>query len=301
MRRLRVGSKFVLVMLLTMSGLRIGVGRCGMTLRGRRIGIAVLVVLMMVSRLLVGDRMVASILVLVVLFMIGSRERKGSQRSLLRHRRETDVLVGHFCLQSNDVVSQSQVLVLKGLAVLLHGQSALQVILQLVDVLFLAQTEGALGGTVLSSALCVRKLAVGSSLLASSSSLGVGVIGGVGMRGWQIGALVCHAVWLDGHDRVVVMVQRLLVRLVGWVGVGRSSMLVGLVWLRRGMVVLSGDELVAQTWTRSRSVSDRGAYDEGPAYSSQRLASPGHSVSNASSWAHNTRVDQDSQQPKTWS
>jgi hypothetical protein len=60
----------------------------------------------------------------------------------------------------------------------------------------------------------------------------------------------------------VVMVQVLLVRLVGWVGVGRSSMLVRLLWLReRSMVVLSGDELVAQTWTRWRLVSDQGAQE----------------------------------------
>jgi hypothetical protein len=100
-----------------------------MTLRGRRIGIAVLFVLMMVSRLLVGHSMIDSVLVLVVLFVIRGRERKGSQGSLLRHRRKTNVLVGHLCLQSDDVVPQSQVLMLEGLAVLLHGQSALQVIL----------------------------------------------------------------------------------------------------------------------------------------------------------------------------
>ena len=113
--------------------------------------------------------------------------------------------------------------------------------------LFLAQTEGTLGGTVLSSALCVRKLALGSSFLAGSRSLGDGGVGGVGMRDGQIGTLVGHAVRLDGHGWIVVMVQGLLVRLVGWVGVVRSSM-VGLLWLRRGMVVLSCDELVAQTW-----------------------------------------------------
>jgi hypothetical protein len=144
--------------------------------------------------------------------------------------------------------------------------------------LFLAQAEGALSSAVLSSTLCVRKLALGSSLLSGSSSLGVGVVGGVGMmRGWEIGALVGHAIWLDSHDGVVVVVQGLLVRLMGWVGVGRSSMLVGLLWLReRRMVVLSGDELVAQTWTRLQSVFDQAAQEESPSHSSQRLASPAH-------------------------
>lgn len=121
--------------------------------------------------------------------------------------------------------------------------------------LFLAQTEGTLSGAVLSSTLCVRKLALGSSLLAGSRSLGVGVIGGVGMRDCHIRTLVSHAIWLDSHSRVVMMVQGLLVRLIRRVGVGRSSM-VGLLWLRRGMVVLSSNELVAQTWTRLPSVFD---------------------------------------------
>lgn len=74
--------------------------------------------------------------------------------------------------------------------------------------------------------------------------MGVGGVGRVGMREGQIGTLVSHGVRLDSHGWVVVMVQGLLVR---WVGVVRGSM-VGLVWLRRGMVVLSSDELVAQTW-----------------------------------------------------
>jgi hypothetical protein len=55
--------------------------------------------------------------------------------------------------------------------------------------------------------------------------------------------------------------------------------MVGLLWLRRGMVVLSSDELVAQTWMRLQSVFDRDAQQENPSYSSQRPASPAHSVS----------------------
>jgi len=57
------------------------------------------------------------------------------------------------------------------------------------------------------------------------------------------------------------MVQGLLVRLVGWVGVVRSSM-VGLLWLRRGMVVLSCDELVAQTWRFNVSLGSSCATNE---------------------------------------
>ena len=40
------------------------------------------------------------------------------------------------------------------------------------------------------------------------------------------------------------------------------------------MVVLSSDELVAQTYTHAQSVLVRDRQDESPAYSSQRLASP---------------------------
>jgi hypothetical protein len=128
----------------------------------------------------------------------------------------------------------------------------LQVFLELVDVLLLAQAEGALGGAVLSSTLCVGKLALGSSLLASSRSLCVGILG-VCMRMAQIGTVMGHGVWLDGHDWIVGVVWRWLMRLVSGVG-GGSSMLVRLLWLRRGMVVLSSDELVAQTWKRAQSV-----------------------------------------------
>jgi hypothetical protein len=130
--------------------------------------------------------------------------------------------------------------------------------------------------------------------------LGVGLIGGVGMmRGWEIGALVCHAVWLDSHDGVVVMVQGLLVRLVGWVGVGRSSMLVRLLWLReRRVIVLSGDELVAQTWRRSQLVSYK------LRKSKVRLTHlKGLRVLRIKSAMHRhgpTRVHVDLQQPKTW-
>jgi hypothetical protein len=70
MARLRIGRKFVLVMLLVVSGLRVGVGRWGMALWWRRVGIAMLVVLMMLSRLLVGHRVVDSGLVLMIVFMI---------------------------------------------------------------------------------------------------------------------------------------------------------------------------------------------------------------------------------------
>lgn len=56
----------------------------------------------------------------------------------------------------------------------------LDVLLQLVDVLLLAQAKGTLGGTVLSSALCVREFTLSSSLLAGGGSVGVGV-GGISM------------------------------------------------------------------------------------------------------------------------
>ena len=70
MRRLSIGRKFVLVMVLVVSGLRIGVGRYGVALWWRRVGIAVLIVLRMLSRLLVGYRVVDSGLILVIMFMI---------------------------------------------------------------------------------------------------------------------------------------------------------------------------------------------------------------------------------------
>jgi hypothetical protein len=97
MRGVRVGSKFVLVMLGVMGGLRIGVGRCGMTLCGRRIRITVFVDPVMLSRLLIWHR-VYSVRVLMLVFLFRCRDGKRSQGSLIRHRREADVLIRQFSL-----------------------------------------------------------------------------------------------------------------------------------------------------------------------------------------------------------
>jgi hypothetical protein len=97
MRGLRVGSKFVLVMLRIMSGLRIGVRCCGMTLCGRGIRITVFVNLMMLSRLLIWHR-VYSVRVLMLVFLVRCRDGNRSQGSLIRHRWETDVLIRHLSL-----------------------------------------------------------------------------------------------------------------------------------------------------------------------------------------------------------
>lgn len=100
-----------------------------MTVCGRRIGIAMLIkLLMMLSRLLVGHR-IDSVWILMLVFLVGCRDGKRSQRSLVRHRRKADVLVRHLFLQKSNVIPQSQVLMLENLAVLLHSEGALQVIL----------------------------------------------------------------------------------------------------------------------------------------------------------------------------
>lgn len=175
-RRVVLVVVLVLVMRGSKAWWRVDVDDGGMTLWGRDVGIVMLLV--MLSSFVVRHGLISMLLVVQRRLIVVCRHGSRAQGQLRGHGRIADVLLRQSCLQVCDVVSQSEVLVLDRLEVGLHGQILLEIILQLVDVLLLAQAEGALGGAVLSSALRVRKFALGSSLLAGSSSLGVGVGGG---------------------------------------------------------------------------------------------------------------------------
>lgn len=163
---------------------RVDVNDSSMALRRRVDRVVMLLVMLVMLRGLAIRRVrVGLVLVLVMerrrLVVVG-RHFGRTQRHGLRGRRIAHVLLGHSCLELSDVGSQGRVLLLNNVEVVLGGPIPLDVLLQLVYVLLLTQTESTLSGTVLGGALRVRELALISSLLGGCSSLGVGV-GGISM------------------------------------------------------------------------------------------------------------------------
>lgn len=180
----RVMSVVVLVMRRSKGWWRVDVNDSSMALRRRVDRVVMLLVMLIMLRGLAIRRVgVGLILVLVMerrrLVVVG-RHFSRTQRHGLRGRRIAHVLLGHSCLELSDVGSQGRVLLLNNVEVVLGGPIPLDVLLQLVYVLLLTQTESTLSGTVLGGALRVRELALISSLLGGCSSLGVGV-GGISM------------------------------------------------------------------------------------------------------------------------
>lgn len=201
-----------------------------------RIDSRVLLGWIMLRLFMIGDMVVCMFMVLqlwLVLFWSWGRWKR-SQRRDRRYGWKVDLFLAQECLQTGDVVSESPGLVLQYLVVVLHDLIMFQIILQFVDMLFLALTKSTLSSTVLRSTLCRGKLALRSGFLAISGGLGIRVV--------QFRTLLWHAVCLNSHDWIEMMLCRLLSRRLG---VCMWRRLMG--GLRLGLVVLSCNELVAQT------------------------------------------------------